>query len=103
MEYVEVHIETLKASCLKQGEFNQPVPQNVVDNIKLPSDISTPNGTDSTNETTTKSTEPTSIFVPAIPPDFLSNFKQISCPNDCSGHGKCTAGKTFLSAFYNDF
>lgn len=80
MEWTSVHIEAAKENCLKYMLFNQPIPQEVLDNIQTPSD----NSSDGTK------TNP--IGVSQFTPERLKYLRDVSCLNDCNGNGQCESG-----------
>ena len=99
MDWTQIHIEAVKKNCIGQVEFNQPVPQDVMDTITIPTEdynISYGNGTlgkDTTLETTTSLPKTTSIQHSFIfTPELLTQIKEVSCINDCNEHGQCVKG-----------
>lgn len=95
MEWTQIHIEAIKKECINIVEFNQPIPQEVLEHIQPPSDPdndTTANSTKwSTKNDISKPTTWQQTF--QFTPDLLRNIKDVSCINDCSGNGKCEKGK----------
>ena len=101
MEWTQIHIEAVKKNCIKQVEFNQPIPQDILAKIIVPTDDDNgtyghdndTNGNDTTWETTTfipttVSNKQSFIFTR----DLLTQIKEVSCINDCNENGKCIKG-----------
>lgn len=89
MEWTQIHIEAIKKECINMVEFNQPIPPEVLDLIKVPTtanNTSWGTTTDIPNPTTGQQTF-------QFTPDLLKNIKDVSCINDCSENGKCEKGK----------
>ena len=97
MEWAQIHIEAVKKNCIKQIQFNQPIPQDILAEINVPiDDESDTYQNDTTGESATflrktSSGQQTFIFTP----DLLTQIKEVSCINDCYGHGKCIKGIYF--------
>lgn len=94
MEWAQTHIEAIKDNCKRHVEFNQPIPQDVLDNIQIPANNSSDDDNSSTTSpvpiSTTTTAAPTNVFSPQL----LNNIREMSCPNDCSKKGTCTNGKS---------
>jgi len=100
-DWTQLHIESLKQSCIAHVEFNQPIPEDIVRLATAPLPEEWFNITDDTNITDVLAIQPQpTILTPGTTKqsvfnvDLLLSLRDIGCSNDCSGNGECRKGIT---------
>lgn len=113
MEWTHIHIEGLKKQCVYNVEVNQPISKEVMNDLntmtkdpevftKNISNQTTVTGASTVTPVKTSTTPPKSAHTFAFTPELLENMKSVSCPNDCSGHGRCSKGICICDPGYMD-
>lgn len=110
MNWTLMHLEAIKAQCINHVDVMQPIPEEELADL-LPSLDNVTNTTqpDSSFNTTLAvpihiqpNTSSNSGFL-SITLELLTDIKANSCPNECSGHGKCTNGTCLCDIPFTSF
>ncbi|XP_060598353.1 uncharacterized protein LOC132752093 [Ruditapes philippinarum] len=110
MNWTLMHLEAIKAKCINHVDVMQPIPEEeLADLLPLLDHVTNTTKPDSSLKTTSAvpvhtqpNTSSNSGFL-SISLELLSNIKANSCPNECSGHGKCTNGTCFCDIPFTSF
>ncbi|KAL4216668.1 hypothetical protein ACF0H5_024391 [Mactra antiquata] len=103
MDWTMQHVESIKETCIDHVEVMQPLPPDVRAELVVLPDRNT---TDDNNGTIEYPTLPplNEFSNPnIITPELLTDIKDVSCPNECQGHGECIKGTCQCDEPYTNF
>lgn len=81
MEWVQIHIEGIKQTCIQYLEFHRPISPEIISQVTL------------INIEGTKETTPAPVLSPHSVAELLQVIKAVSCIDDCNHNGDCVDGK----------
>ena len=85
MDWTQIHIEGIKQACIEHLELHKPIPLEVLATTAVIVENNT-----STDHAFVSSLTPYDAEI------LIGNLKDVSCMNDCSGHGNCVTVSNLL-------
>lgn len=86
MDWSLTHLEGMKEKCIHEIKVNQPLAEEDFKDIEIIVNNISINLNSTTNESATVHD------IPSFSKELLKNIAAASCPNECSGNGKCEKG-----------
>lgn len=90
MDWTMTHLQAIKDTCQHQIKINLPLPPEILADKSF---IKYANHS-AVNVTNKYDLPSPHVVHKAFSSDFLATIEEISCLNECSGHGKCNNGST---------